>query len=1469
MGIPTLEMPDLALKFLQEFYFKKQFFFMERLKATELTHLSPIYRFKARQKNLLLFEESFKINFNVVDFLTFIKSSLEKFIPNASELWHLESNVPHLTIFKILKTLFEYSVFSKDEMMEILIILLDKAGVLRNLEKLVDFEHHGIHKSMSLDTTTTTMQEMDKIPFTKLEMELWVRSLMKIRQYYAEIFILGFLAVTDDEMVKILMTNANLIESFNFSDAKELSDSEKLHLNNLEKHVKYENLEIFNEDTGSSMMRVFFRYILVSSANSVIQITAKTKNIAKIFLSFFSNIYDINLSALLAMNTETFRFLKELPDFLEKDCPKDKATNVPVTVSAFSDVCINSYLLEKGVKSFSLNDFMNDFLNMKKLIGDISTTEVQLSLFMNGFLWVFLQTMRKFSDELCRPENNENKEKLINFLREIIPNNVFFMSKSLQSRFLKLISPERSENSSIYISVIGILFDKFPALIITNLTYLKFIFDVLFQTARTKDEDYEKLTTCLQFLQCFLRKKLYSSMRFLPHYDLLCLEQLFSNACDFGQKEIFNNLELLLTTRDHSPVKHLFFLKILQIIASATKTRYTKSSHITMSTRFTVRRLMNLFQQLSSEGNLLQNYDLHKVLLNLLRNLHIQASENIYDDKETRITYKKKKKGVQKKSDSLMEIENRFAMIKSTSEEMVEGDEKSPRKEKKTRHGTSEPMKRPEEESESEEIWGILWVELELVVECLKKGPILTENDKMKLKWYFFNLADCLNKKTKLEIQENYTYGRIHHFDHLMMGHHEKRKREKINEIYKILLDNQGKIQETFLINDYKKKNHDFELEVHGIIGPFQGLLRDYKDLDARCEFYCHEIKAKKKAFSAGELMKRFSNKLEDRQKSIFSPYEHLKESLKLNPNNKIGKLFAAIYESFKLKKLSTYSSIKKSDQNNDNIYMKILKESQEKKDGISLNFCQFIYSELFDARSEFQEMRPETHLRSTLSLLEITENNEDSNQIFQMKNRNYKYILIDFFTNVLFHATNTCQTEIFNLISQDFKVLDVIWEEIIFNLSYIYNQSHQGKHWKEAFMYSIMLIKTLQYFCEDNNFEFKKWIKEGFERKNSEDDLTKFEQIKEIFNRFFFRNDWGKKNWQIMKRKSLFPLVQALFDFLAEIMCGPCVEIQEILTREIFDFRMVGNLLNTFDEKNWEMIQGKHVDFENIEGATLVQLKEFNELKSSIADCLLVCCEGADEMVMDHQYKKFNLYEILDTIVNFGKLLCWRIVKSEAIGGCHTLINYWTYITLKKNFKKSQFNEGEQAVLDNALKLFIYLQNLSDQSFTLKHILDSKASLAKKNIMKHSMKPVNLFSRRKEDFFVGSALSSNERNSDLTMGFVIKFLNKIAAKIEIIDKDDSSANAESQSKYIFFKSSSDFGLLSTETKETFLQTVDRTSHGTKIHNLIVSCSYFEKEINIRREMIKFHPILVMKFSNFKKQELALFGLCVIINILM
>ena len=1469
IGIPSLEMPDLALKFLQEFYFKKQFFFMERLCASEITHLSPIYRFKARQKNRLFFEEEFTKTFQVKDFLKFIKDSLDKFIPNASELWHLESSVPHLTIFKILKTLFEFSVFTKEEMMEIVILLQDKAGVLRNLEKLVDAEQNVIHKSISMDTTTTTMQEIDKIPFNKIEIELWVRSLMKIRQYYAEIFILGFIGIMDEQLVTILINNRNLVENFHFSEGRELSDEDRHHIRNLERQVKYENLQIFNEDVGPVMMRAFFRYILVSSQTSTIQITAKTKNIAKIFLSFFSNIHDLNLSALVAMNTESFRFLTEIPNFLDRECPKKPEITAPLT--EFTRICIEKYLLDTDANT-PLSDFMINFLNMRKLIGDISTSEVQLGLFMKGFLWVFLQTMRKYSSELCKPENNENKEKLIGFLREIIPNNVFFMSKSLQSRFLQLVSPEKAENSVIYVSVIGILFEKFPNLIVTNLTYLKFIFDLLAQIPRKTDEDYEKAANLLNFLRYFLKKSLYSTMRFLPHYDLLCLEQMLSHTMDFGQKEVFNNIELLLTTRSVSPSKHQFFLRILQILCSATKTRFTKLAHASLCTRFETNTIIDLFRKLSLDQNLIQNLKIHKVLLSLLRNLHIQASESIFDDKETRITFKKKKKGSQKKADSLADIEKRFSLVKTTSEEADEEGKvmEEIHKEKKKRKGTSEPIKHGDEESESGEIWGVLHGELEMILGCLKKGAILTDRDKKKLKNYFYDVVECICKKTKKEILENIQYGRVHHFEYLKMGQHEKRKRDKIEELSRLLKDNIAKMQEAFLIKEFKKRNFEFELEVQGITGPFVRLLINYKEIEARCEFYCDEIKLKKKTFSAGEMMKRFSNKLEDRQKSVWSPYEQAKDSLRLNPANKIGKLYAALYESFKLKKLSTWSSIKKSEQNesNENIYMKILKESKEKKDGISVNFIHFIHSELFDTASEFQNLRPETHLKSTMSLLEIMENNNEENKVFQMKNRNYKYILIDFLSNVLFHATRTCQSEIFKLVSQDLKVLDIIWDEIIFNISYVYNNSHQGKHWKEAFMYSINLIKTLQYFCEDNNFEFKKWIKEGFVLK-SEEEMSKFEQIKEILTRFFYRNDWGKKNWHIMKRKSLFPIAQALFDFLGEIMSGPCVEIQEILTREVFDFRMIGNLLNTFDERSWEMIQEKKIDLNKKDDSrTIVQINEFSELKSSIVDCLLVCCEGANDVVMDNQYKKFNQYEILDTIVNLGKLLCWRIAKNEPFGCLYSLINYWTYFKLKKNFKKANFNEFEQDTLDIALKLFIYLQNLSEQSFTLKHILESKAILAKKNIMKHSLKKINFFSCQKDILPVASDKNNDDRSSDLTMGFVIKFLSKKAGKLEIIDKDESP-EAESSSKFIYFKSTNDFDLLSQETRDTFINSVDRTSHETKIHNLIVSCSYFDKEINIRRELIKSHPNLVMRFSNFKRLEIFLFLICVIINILM
>ena len=1452
VGIPSLELPDLALKFIQEFYFKKQFFFMERLKATEVSHLNPVFRFKARQKNNIAFGNLLVDNFKISseEFLRFIKDSLEKFVPNASELWHLENNMPHLTIFKILKTLLEYSVFTQSETTELMIILLDKAGNLRNLEKMVDAEHRILQsfRSTSMDTTSTNIQDLDKIPFNSIELELWTQSLMKIRQYYAEIFLLGFLASVDEAMIKLLMENLNFVESFKLSGEKQLTDGDRKHIKSLEGKIRFENLEIFNEENGSSFMRIFFRYILVNINGSSIEITAKTKAVTKIFLSFFSNIHDINLQSLMVMGSESFRFLSDLPRFQDSLSPSG-GERIKTTIGEFvNNICINKYLLEKEDVQLTLKNFMADFIDFRNIVRDIRSVDVQLIMFMKKFFWVFLQTLRKFSVELSLPENNENRDLLIAFLRDIMNNNLFVQAKCLQGRFLKLVNPEKKETRPLYISIISVLFERFPTLVISNQTYMNYMFDILRQSPRETEEDFEKATKCLGFWQYYLKKKLYSTSRFLPHYDLLCLEQLFSKETSLGQKELFNDLELLLDTKNNLPKRHQFFMKILEIVATASKTRYTKRIHKIMSSFFTVKAIQNLFDRLTEEISnssdaFIKNLEIHRVLLYLLRNIHIKASENIFDEPETQITYKKKKPQ------------------KKTSTEEGNEEKKEKKEKKKKIFEVNEEFK----QDEGGEIWTILHQEVRSLLQTMEM-PLITDNDKNMLRWYLQDILNSICANIRKEMAANYVYGRMVHFKNLIPGDSEKKKRDKIKELLTILSDNEKKIQKSFHVREFKKKNFDSELEIHGVSGPFKALLKEYNELETHSEWICEEIKAKKKMYSASESMIRLSNKLEDRQKSVLIPYEQLIESLKVNGSNKVGRIYAAIYESFKLKKLSTFSSIKKSEQDdsNANIYMKILKESREKKDAISANFCKFIYTELFTKTEPSKiEGRPQTQLKSTMSLLEIMQN--QGNKTFDMLNRNYKYTIIEFFNNVLFHATKTCQTEIFALISQDFEVLDSIWDEIIFNLSYIYNQSHTGKHWNESFMCAILLIKTLQYFCEDNNSEFKKWFKEGFEARKNGEELNKFEQMKEILNRFLFRNSWGKKNFEIMKKKALFPVVQSIFDFLSEIMCGPCVEIQEILTRDIFDFRMIGNLLNTFDLKCLDMINGKQVDLRDEDERSMIEKKEFSDMKSSIIDCLLVCCEGGDQNVMENQSKKFNLYEILETIVAFSKLMCWGIAMKygkDKYSPPHTLINYFTYTRLKKNFKKSKFNEPEKALLDNSLKLFIYLQILSEQSFTLKHILESKAALAKKNIQKHSLQNVTFCAKRKEE----QVSIYEERSSELTIGYVIKFLSKIAAKIEIIDKDD---NSDSQSKFIFFKSSSDFSLLSEETKESFLKTVDRTSHETKVHNLIVFSSYFDKEILIMRKLMKKHPILINRFSNFKLQEMGLFALCIAINILM
>ena len=298
--------------------------------------------------------------------------------------------------------------------------------------------------------------------------------------------------------------------------------------------------------------------------------------------------------------------------------------------------------------------------------------------------------------------------------------------------------------------------------------------------------------------------------------------------------------------------------------------------------------------------------------------------------------------------------------------------------------------------------------------------------------------------------------------------------------------------------------------------------------------------------------------------------------------------IFGAVYESFKIRKLSTFSSLKKNYQDDaiDNIYLRILKESAEKKDDLAKNLCGFLFTELgggVDLKKDSGDQRnkSETVQKKRVSILDCEGNldrkNEDSAEFITGK-KNNKYVLLEIFSNVLFHATETFQHYVYEMIQKpqespleeenpkkmntNMKMLDIIWKELLLNFSFSYNRTRQDKLWKEYFTRTILLIKFHQYLCEENNAKFKKVFRVSTlktivsqlnEKGENFIEKTRFSHINSILMKFWFINDWGKQDFILIKRVFMYPADQALFDHLTENMCGPYYENQKVFTELIF----------------------------------------------------------------------------------------------------------------------------------------------------------------------------------------------------------------------------------------------------------------------------------------------------------------------------
>ena len=63
-----------------------------------------------------------------------------------------------------------------------------------------------------------------------------------------------------------------------------------------------------------------------------------------------------------------------------------------------------------------------------------------------------------------------------------------------------LVNPEKKEYRPFYISIIRVLFERFPTLVITNQTYMNYMFEILRQSPRETEDDFEKANKCLAIL---------------------------------------------------------------------------------------------------------------------------------------------------------------------------------------------------------------------------------------------------------------------------------------------------------------------------------------------------------------------------------------------------------------------------------------------------------------------------------------------------------------------------------------------------------------------------------------------------------------------------------------------------------------------------------------------------------------------------------------------------------------------------------------------------------------------------------------------------------------------------------------------------------------------------------------------------------------------------------------------------------
>ena len=1489
---------------------------------------------RGRNKDL---DEQKKLQQESNQMMEFLKCALDKFLPHVSFLWHLNDTKPTaIMILKIIKLLFRYSLLKRRHLVKLMDLLMDKAVILKHLEKLYD---NAINDDINYTASSTKNlnkknegSPLEGPQLTPLDLKRWSKVLMKFRQMCAEMLVLIVLYNMDDRMFEIMKRNREIMiqfDPFPEEDEEKFTKKDLNALEALEQQVDFEDLGIFEEEQGASLMRIFLGYILNNPLNPPNKLSPKIKAMTRIFLSFFANVEDINLGALKLMNQDMKNIMNR-PLFLtdaEAESPENKA------ICDFVNYCDIHYLTERlEVNSeYFLNDFQEKIEGIYKVLmvyfNDADKFAIQDMLFQCNFLWIMIHLVVKYSPQIngCK----DLVKKITTLFDFCLDKNIYFQNTMLQGKFLRLLGLKQDRLGVLGVELVCIAFKKNPILMVSNQSYLNFFFkfcrknDNIQASFASEAEYYNARSKFYNLLSYFLDEKYQSWTAQIPEYDLISLDNVLSTENTEAAFLDSKNLIEILGRRKEPEMTHIisFVRNILGIIAKASSKRYTKENSKTLMRLFPLNDLRVMLMKVS------EDYEIKTDVYRLFRNIYVFEKDNVFDDEEKLYEF------VIPVIEHSMSDRNSIVKKRHERETLSQPQSQphSATEEKKQKPKSKSKLSRAEIRAirEYDAVVGTVREQFEQFCIDIKGYSLMDQRQKKAFTSYGVTmLLSTINFLSKGELQVRIASMRTGEEIRRVIEENEKAGKDAKSQMYFILETLKDPEVDKMLTKAFElsEKDRDIkkvflyeDIELEPLPENTKNEIRMFDELIHKCEMFSSgKAKDVYKIYNLGtstDMVKRYSNKLEDRQGSVNLPLEILKTlflALKENAQfESFGMIMGALYESFKLKKLSTFSSMKKNyeTQAADNIYLRILKESAIKKDNLAHNLCQYLLLELggglYSSNFTKHLLRQQSSMSSSIMGEEsvfdiegclIKPEDQDSAD-FNPGQRNAKYTLLEIFSNVLFHATDVFQEYVYTMLrvnndendeevvsddkdkqenlQMNTKMLDIIWHELLLNFSFSFHRTRQDKLWKEMFMRTILLIKFHQYLCEENNAKFKKVFNVCkvktlifSDKGNITQEETRYSHINNIMNHFWTGCDWSKKNFILIKKGFMFPVAQAFVDFLNESMCGPFVDNQILITNMVA-LKPLSSFLDTFEPSIHQIIgkgsQSEVVyDLDKIKNVYVIDVRRMNELKLSICDFFLTCCEGNNKKILENQLKKINYNEVLETVVKLIKALIFKFSHNKQM-------NYDEYRNMRKVYKSSGFNEDQTMVLYMALKLFIYLKTLEECSYTLKHLLENKTEIASSIIKEIKMEAkLNRFrcGRRKTEKSKGDEdePEEDERDEkDFEDGLCLKFLGSFSKRLEVITEEPD--NEQEQKEFLFFEPNPKFSFLSEETKEHFISDVDRTNHESKLHGLITSCTYFEEEISIAERIRQTYPNLSIWFNTYKDYEIAIFLLCCLTNL--